>query len=138
MYPFSSIVHNVPLSRVKYNTIEECWSFKISKDRSFLTTGPAHRDSDCDRMNTLNVVSQLISSWARYLNVKHWPFLYLYNSCLGVYAALARLCGCTDLSKPSLVAYAISSKISCAVSFVKLDQIIFEPVIMKIVEITYA
>ena len=45
------------------------------------------------------------------------PFFYFHTSCVGTARALARLCRCAGLPKPSLVAYVISTIISCAGSF---------------------
>ena len=45
------------------------------------------------------------------------PFIYFHTSCVQTSKALARLHGCTGSPEPSLVAYAISTKISWAGSF---------------------
>ena len=42
------------------------------------------------------------------------PFFYFYTSCVQTAKALARLQGCADLPDHSLVAYVISTIISCA------------------------
>ena len=46
-----------------------------------------------------------------------WPFVYFHSSCVRTAKALARLRGCAGSPEPSLVAYAISTKISWASSF---------------------
>ena len=46
------------------------------------------------------------------------PFLYFHTSCVRTAKALARLRGCAGLPEPSLVAYAISTKISWAGSII--------------------
>ena len=42
------------------------------------------------------------------------PFVYFHTSCVQTAKALARLHGCTGLPDPSLVAYVINTKVSCA------------------------
>ena len=42
------------------------------------------------------------------------PFGYFHTSCVRTAMALARLCGCAGSPETSLVAYVISTKISCA------------------------
>ena len=54
------------------------------------------------------------SSGARFLV---GPFVYFHTSCVGTSKALARLRGCAGSPEPSLVAYVISTIISCAGSF---------------------
>ena len=50
------------------------------------------------------------------------PFVYFHTSCVRTTMSLARLRGCAGWPEPSLVAYVIITKISCAGSFMWLFQ----------------
>ena len=105
----ASVSHMVAITIIIYAHLD-------SYRKHVLQFEPAHEIMALFVLRTHSIAHAQPSSGARCL-ILVGSFVYFHTSCVRTAMALAGLRGCAGSPEPSLVAYVISTKISCTGSF---------------------